>query len=159
MFQAVDKVKDKDSTPGHKEFKTLLVEDHVVFRHFIKKSLHKNFPKMLIEEAADGIEALQKVASFAPDLIFMDIRLQGENGLDLTRKIKSNHPHIKVVILTVFDLPEYRQAARQYGVQDFVIKGITPWREVVALVKSISSPSAKIVTPVKSTSSKKGKPI
>ncbi len=136
----------------------LLVEDRVSFREFLKEDLHKQFPKMLIEEAADGTETLQKVTSFVPDLIFMDIHLPDENGLELTRRIKSRYPHIKVVILTVYDLPEYREAARRYGVEDFVIKGLTPWREIVALVKSISSPSGRIAAPVKSTSSKIGKP-
>ena len=131
--------------------KTLLVEDQVRFRDYFKKILHKEFPNMLIEEAANGIETLQKVISLAPDLIFMDIRLQGEDGLELTRIIKSQHPHIKIVILTVFDLPEYRSAALQNGVQGFFVKGLTPWREIVALVKSISSPAGGIAAPVKQT--------
>ncbi len=125
-----------------KEFKTLLVEDHVGFRHAFKTILHKEFPEMLIEEAANRIETLQKITSFAPDLIFMDIQLKGEDrvdGLELTREIKGQHPHIKVVILTTFDLPEYRQAAQQYGIQDFVIQGLTPLSEVLAMVKSVSS--------------------
>ncbi len=126
-----------------KKFKMLLVEDRVSFRRFLKEDLHKQFPKMLIEEAADGIETLQKVTSFAPDLIFMDIHLPGENGLELTRKIKSRYPHIKVAILTVYDTPEYREVAKQYGAEDFVIKGLTPWKEIVALVRSISSKIAK----------------
>ncbi len=94
---------------------------------------------MLIEEATNGIETLQKVSSFHPDLIFMDIQLKDENGLELTGKIMSQHPDIKIVILTVFDLPEYRQAAQRYGVHDFVIKGLTPLKEILKLVKSISS--------------------
>ncbi len=113
---------------------------------------------MLVEEAANGIETMQKVTSFAPDLIFMDIRLHDEDGLELTKRIKSQHPQIKIVMLTVFDFPEYRRAAQRYGVEDFVIKGITPWKEVVALVKSFSSPSKKIAAPLKSTFSKIGKP-
>ncbi len=121
----------------------LLVEDRDSFRQLLKEGLHKQFPKMLIKEAADGIETLQKVTSFAPDLIFMDIRLPGENGLELTRRIKSLHPHVKIVVLTVCDLPEYREAAQRYGVDEFVVKGITPWKEIVALVKSISSNIAK----------------
>jgi len=121
----------------------LLVEDKGSFRQVVKEGLHKEFPKMLIEEAANGVETLQKVTSLAPDLIFMDIHLPGENGLELTRRIKTQHPHIKIVILTVFNLPEYRQAAAQYAVEDFVIKGLTPLSEIVALVKSISSKNRK----------------
>jgi len=139
-------VQSSASVPKEEEFKTLLVEDQVRFRQYFKEILHKEFPKMLIEEAANGIETLQKVTSFAPDLIFMDIQLKGRDGVDgleLTRKIKSQHPPIKIVMLTVFDLPEYRQAAERYQAEDFVIKGITPLREIVALVKSISSKIGK----------------
>ena len=100
---------------------------------------------MLIEEAADGIETVGKVTSFAPDLIFMDIQLHHEDGLRLTRQIKSQHPQIEIVMLTVFDLPEYRKAAQEYGVQDFVVKGLTPFSEIVALVKFISQKIGKPV--------------
>ncbi len=126
-----------------KKFKILLLEDQGSFRQFIKESLHRQFPKMLIEDAGDGIEALQKVTSFTPDLIFMDIQLPGESGLELTKKIKGWHPHIRIVIMTLYDLPEYRKAAKRYGVQDFVTKGLTTWSEIVGLVKSASSKIAK----------------
>ena len=131
--------------------KTLLVEDQVHFRDYFKKILHEEFPKMLIEEAANRIETLKKVTSFAPDLIFMDIRLPDEEGLELARIIKSQHPHIKIVMLTFFNLPEYRIAALQHGVEAFFIKGLTPWKEIVALVKSISSRAGGITAPVKRT--------
>jgi len=53
----------------------------------------------------------------------MDIRLPGENGLELTKKIKKNYPDITVVIVTSYDLPEYREAARESMADYFVPKG------------------------------------
>jgi len=64
------------------------VEDNAPFRQTFRESLQTSFPAIAIDEVADGVEALQKVDPFLPDLIFMDIHLPGENGLELTRKIK-----------------------------------------------------------------------
>jgi DNA-binding NarL/FixJ family response regulator len=75
-----------------------------------------------ILEAGNGKEALQKTEAFSPDAVFMDLRLPGENGLDVTRKIKAQYPDIIVVILTDYDLPEYRQAATQSGADHFLSK-------------------------------------
>ena len=64
-------------------FKTLIVEDNHSFRKLLKGILHEYFPLMVIEDAGDGREALQKVDSFCPDLILLDIRLPDESGLEL----------------------------------------------------------------------------
>jgi len=78
---------------------------------------------MEIEEKPDGENLLNKIDSFHPKIVFMDIRLPGENGLELTKKIKKNYPDIIIIILTSHDLPEYRQAARESMADYFVPKG------------------------------------
>jgi len=77
---------------------------------------------MEIEEEPDGRYLFDKIDSFHPKIIFIDIRLPGENGLELTEKIKRNYPDITVVILANHDLPEYRQAARESMADYFVLK-------------------------------------
>jgi len=67
-----------------------------------------------------------------------DIRLPGTNGLQLTQKVKADFPDITVAILTDYDLPEYRQAAVQYGADRFYVKNSLKWDELEALVQSIS---------------------
>jgi DNA-binding NarL/FixJ family response regulator len=103
--------------------KTLIVEDNATFRQMLKESLCSRFPTMEIEEEPDGRDLINKIDSFHPKIVFMDIRLPGENGLELTKKIKKNHPDIIIVILTSYDLPEYRQAARESMADYFVPKG------------------------------------
>ncbi len=115
----------------------LIVEDNKIFREAIKKRLEDDFPSMVIEEAANSEEALQKINKASPHLIFMDVRLPGVNGLELTQKIKKDFPGINIAILTDYDLPEYRQAANQYGADRFFVKSAFNWDEVVALVKSL----------------------
>jgi DNA-binding NarL/FixJ family response regulator len=103
----------------------LIVEDSLDFRQSFREILFGRFPSMEFGEASDGKGALQKVDTFHPDIIFMDIKLPGENGLELTRKIKTDHPKIIVIVLTSYDLPEYQQAAYQCGANYFVSKDIS----------------------------------
>jgi DNA-binding NarL/FixJ family response regulator len=100
----------------------LIVEDNAFFLQFLKKTLHSRFPSMDILEATNGDEAMQKIKTLPPNAIFMDLRLPGENGLELTKKIKAQHPNVIVVILTNYDLPEYREAAYQCGADHFLPK-------------------------------------
>jgi DNA-binding NarL/FixJ family response regulator len=101
----------------------------------LKEILHARFPTMEIEEEPDGRELFSKLDIFHPDIVFMDIRLPGENGIEFTKKIKTNHPDIIVVILTSYDLPEYRQAALQSKADHFVTKD-SPSQNFLALVES-----------------------
>ncbi len=117
--------------------KTLIVDDNTSFRQLLKGILHSRFPSMDIDEAGDGKEAMSKVKSSRPDLIFMDIKLPGENGLELTKKIRADSPGIIVIILTSYDLPEYREAATLYGANDFLTKGSSTGEEIAELVRSL----------------------
>jgi DNA-binding NarL/FixJ family response regulator len=94
---------------------------------------------MEIIEATDGVEAFQKIDLCPPDLIFMDIRLPGQNGLELTRRIKADHPDIIVIVLTSYESPEYREAAIRFKADYFFSKDTITNGEIFTLVKSIVS--------------------
>jgi DNA-binding NarL/FixJ family response regulator len=123
-------------SPEINKLKALIVEDNAFFRSAFKETLQRLFPSMVIEEASEASEVLQRVDSFLPNLIFMDIQLPGGNGLQLTKKIKADHPDISVVIVTSHDIPEYREAAVQYGAKCFLPKDSLNWREIETLIKS-----------------------
>ena len=119
-------------------FKTMLVEDSTSFRQIVKDNLKDQYPSMDIIEAADGVEAYEKIDSHPPNLIFMDIQLPGENGLELTRKIKADYPEIIIIILTSHDSPEYREAATRCGANYFFLKGSIATDDWIStLLKSI----------------------
>jgi DNA-binding NarL/FixJ family response regulator len=118
-------------------FKTMLIEDSTSFRQIVKINLQDQFPSMDIIEAADGVEAFQKINSHPPNLILMDITLPGENGLELTSKIKADYPGVIIIILTSHDSPEYREAAIRYKANYFLSKGSIATNEIFKLVKSI----------------------
>ncbi len=95
------------------------------------------FPFIDIQEASDGTEGMDKVNTFDPNLIFLEIHLPAQSGLDLARRIKSDHPDIVIVILTSYDLPEYQTAAEESGVEHLVPKDDWTGEDMIALVQSI----------------------
>ncbi len=104
-------------------FKTLLVEDNLSYRSALKSALLRRFVDLEIREASDDHVALEAVDVFEPDLIIMDVDLKyGINGIDLTKKIKIPHPEIVVIILSQYDIPEYRFAALKNGADCFFSK-------------------------------------
>ena len=118
-----------------KKFRILTVDNDDSFRQILKTTLRVSLPTVAIDEATGGIEALQKIDAFLPDLIFMDIQLPGENGLTLTRKIKATHPNTIIVILTSYDKPEYREVAIRNGADRFLVKTSLNPKELEELVK------------------------
>jgi len=116
--------------------KTLIVEDNSVFRKMLKEKLQLLFPAMVIYEAAEGSEALQEVDTLKPELIFMDIRLPGESGIQLTQKIKTKYPNTKIIFLTSHDSPEYREAAIRSGGVCYVPKDSLDYMQLEKLVRS-----------------------
>jgi DNA-binding NarL/FixJ family response regulator len=127
-------------------FNVLVVEDNLTFRRALTDILKSQFPCMAIEEANDGTEALQKIDTLLPSIVFMDIKLPGENGLDVTQKIKAQHPEMIIMILTSYDLPEYRDAAFRYGANHFIVKGSSTFEEISSLIQSVIS-SQKLPPP------------
>jgi len=115
----------------------LIVEDSIIFRTLLKEALQSRFPSMEILEAADGEKAMKQITGHLPDLIFMDIKLPGENGLDLTAKIKDKYPEMVVIVLTSYDTPEYREAAVKVKANHFLPKGTSSTEEILTLVGSI----------------------
>jgi YesN/AraC family two-component response regulator len=116
--------------------RVLLVEDNRTFREAFSNNLAAHFPRLIIDEAADGEEALEKIRENSPDLIFMDMRLPGKNGLQLTQEIKGTYPKIAIALLTGYDIPEYREAALQKGADWYFVKESLNWQEVETLVNS-----------------------
>ncbi|MDM8539901.1 response regulator transcription factor [Desulfococcaceae bacterium HSG9] len=117
--------------------RTLIVEDNADFRNTFMGALGKRFPSMKLDVAVNGVEAMDKVKAFHPDVIFMDIRLPDKSGLELTTEIKSKYPQPFIIILTQYDLPEYREAARIGLADAFLTKNSLNLAKVEELIKSL----------------------
>jgi NarL family two-component system response regulator LiaR len=76
----------------------------------------------VIGEAADGLEALQKVSSIKPDIVLMDLRMPNMDGIEATRKIVAEHPEVKVMILTTFEADNNVIQALKVGASGYILK-------------------------------------
>ncbi len=118
--------------------KVLIVDDNASFRGSFRDLLSQQLPEVVVLEAADGTEALEQMRRTAPDLAFIDIELPGENGLDLTRKLRGRHVEMPIAIITNYDLPEYRLAARDCGADSFFSKTSSSAEDILAWIDSAS---------------------
>ncbi len=118
-------------------FKTLIVDGNAAIRWILTEILSVQFPTMIIREAAEGKEALQKVEDLQPNLIFMDIGLPDQNGLELTREIKVRYPNITIVIFSSYTSADYKEVAYRNGASYYLVKGTNISGEITSLVESI----------------------
>jgi DNA-binding NarL/FixJ family response regulator len=117
----------------------ILVEDNDIFREAFKEELLAHCPSATVKEAANGEDAIQKINISPPQMIFMDFHLPGENGIELTKKIKAQFPKVRIAFLTSYDLPEYRQAAIQSGADRYFVKDSFSWDEVEGFIECHSA--------------------
>ena len=93
----------------------VLADDHAVVRAGIKLLIELTGRYEVVGEAGTGVAAVEQVAEFQPDLVIMDIRMPGMDGIAATRKITKQHPDVRVLVLTAYDDPEYVEAAVEAG--------------------------------------------
>jgi len=102
--------------------RTLVVDDNADFRQRVKEFLASEPEIEVVGEAADGQEAILKARELQPDLVLMDVRMPGINGISATRQLKEEMPEVKVIMLSLFDIDEYRKAALDSGASGYVVK-------------------------------------
>ena len=103
--------------------KVLIVDDQELIRQSLKVVLNVSPGIEVVDTAGSGNEALKSVASHKPDVVLMDIRMPGMDGVEATRLLKERWPHIKVIVLTTFDDDEYVFGALQNGASGYLLKG------------------------------------
>jgi two-component system, response regulator YesN len=100
----------------------LIVDDEQIEREGVQVILEKNFPDLVIEQAKNGNMAVQLAEEFKPDLILMDIKMPGMNGLEAVERISLDFPHIKFIMVTAYDTFDYMRQAIKFGVKDYLLK-------------------------------------
>lgn len=102
--------------------KALIVEDNEVFRRLLHAVVAERLAcEEVLEAEALGV-ARRLVRDREPDVVFLDVRLPDGNGLAFARELRLAYPNLPVVVCTSHDLPEYRDAAREFGATHFVPK-------------------------------------
>lgn len=113
--------------------KVLLVDDHSLFRRGVKEALSTNKRIEVVGEASDGREGVDLARELNPDIILMDIRMPGMNGLDATVLIQKELPECKIVMLTVSEEDADLFNALRYGAKGYLLKDIAP-QELISSV-------------------------
>jgi len=113
----------------------LLVEDHPIVREGVRAFLARNTRHELVGECEDGNAALDLVKQHSPDVVIVDLRIPGLDGLEVTRRIVQYHPASKVVVLSTYASDSYVAGALRNGALAYVLKN----SDIKELNKAIES--------------------
>ncbi|HEX3839284.1 MAG TPA: response regulator transcription factor [Acidimicrobiales bacterium] len=123
--------------------RVLLVDDQPLMRKGFRMILDEEADIVVVGEAADGREAVAAAVSCTPDVILMDIRMPGMDGIEATRRIVGQNQSQRVLVLTTFDLDEYAFGALRAGASGFLLKDVPP-AELVAAIHVVASGDAVV---------------
>ncbi len=123
----------------------LLVDDQSLLRMGFRMVLEAEDDLRVVGEAADGATGIQMATALRPDVVLMDVRMPGTNGIDATAQITATLPEVRVLILTTFDLDEYAFAGLRAGASGFLLKDTEP-AELVDAVRTLHAGDA-VVSP------------
>jgi DNA-binding NarL/FixJ family response regulator len=142
------------SAPG-RPVRVLLVDDQALFREALATLLAVHAEIEVVGEAGDGAQALDRVAAARPDVVLMDLRMPVLDGIAATRRLRAEHPGVRVLALTTFDGDDEVFAALRAGAVGYLLKDVSGDRLVEAVVaaargESVLQPSvaAKVVARV-----------
>ena len=114
--------------------RVLIVDDHELARTGMRMLLAGVMRLEIVGEAADGRDALILCRRLRPDLVLMDVRLPDMDGLSATRAIRNAQPEVRVLLITMYEAPEYASEALRAGAAGYLLKGASR-REVLAALK------------------------
>jgi DNA-binding NarL/FixJ family response regulator len=118
---------------GTQVVRVLIADDQTLFRSGLARLLETDPRVDVVGEAVDGADAVQRAATLKPDVILMDLKMPNLDGIEATRRIVSEHPEIKILVLTTFDADSYIMQALRAGASGYVLKDAQP----AAIVSSI----------------------
>ncbi len=136
-----------DTTARPPVYRVLLVDDQALLRTGLRMVLEEETDLVIVGEAGDGDEAVQATLRLDPDVVLMDVRMPGTDGIEATRRIVDRAPRSKVLILTTFDLDEYAFSALRFGASGFLLKDVPP-RELANAIRSVGAGDAVVAPTV-----------
>ena len=117
--------------------KILIVDDEKIERQGLKKIIGEFFSADSIEikEADNGRLAIMKAEEFRPDVVFMDIKMPGIDGVEAVKEIKKTNQDIQIIMVTAFDTFEYARQVMRLGVKDYLLKPTTKEEIIKPLIE------------------------
>ncbi|PYC68217.1 DNA-binding response regulator [Streptomyces tateyamensis] len=123
--------------------RVLLVDDQPLLRVAFTLVLDSQPDLEVVGEAEDGAAAVRLVAEHTPDVVLMDVRMPGMDGIEATKRIVDQSPDTKVLIMTTFDLDEYAFAGLRAGASGFLLKNAQP-AELLSAIRSVAAGDAVV---------------
>jgi DNA-binding NarL/FixJ family response regulator len=123
----------------------LLVDDQALLRTGFRMILSAQPDLDVVGEAIDGADAVRQVAQLRPDVVLMDVRMPGMDGVQATEAITAATGETRVLVLTTFDLDEYAFAALRAGASGFLLKDVPP-AELAGAIRAVAAGDA-VVSP------------
>jgi DNA-binding NarL/FixJ family response regulator len=121
--------------------RVVLADDEALVRGGFRAILQAQPDIDVVGEAGDGAEAVALVGELDPDVVVMDVRMPGVDGIEATRRIAARSPTTHVLILTTFELDEYVYAALSAGASGFMLKNVPP-RRLAEAVRTVAGGDA-----------------
>jgi DNA-binding NarL/FixJ family response regulator len=121
----------------------LVVDDQQLQRYGFRVLLDSLPETEVVGEAANGVEAVRRTAELRPDVVLMDVRMPGMDGIEATRRIAEAGGRSRVLVLTTFDVDEYVHAALRAGASGFLLKDARP-EELLAGIRAVAEGDAVI---------------
>jgi len=118
--------------------RVLLVDDDALMRAGLARVLSSDPSVRVVGEAANGRVALERVRAVRPDLVLMDVRMPGLDGIAATRELLGASPEVKVVILTTFEQDDYIFGALRAGASGFLLKRSRP-EDLLAAIHTVAA--------------------
>jgi DNA-binding NarL/FixJ family response regulator len=115
----------------------LVVDDHPVVRHGLRTLLGGHPEWEIVDEAADGLEAIDKADRLKPDVVVLDITMPNMSGLEACRRIRKSVPASEILVVTQHDSPHMMREALEAGARGYVVKSNAA-RDLLAAVEAVS---------------------
>lgn len=125
----------------------LLVDDEPLLRLGFRLVLESQPDFAVVGEAADGAAAVSRTAELDPDIVVMDVRMPGMDGIEATREIVRTHPRSRVLILTTFDIDEYAFPGLKVGASGFLLKNVPP-EDLISAIRTVAAGDAVVAPSV-----------
>ena len=123
--------------------RVLLVDDEPLLRMAFTMVLDAQYDMVPVGEAGDGAEAVRQTRALRPDVVLMDVRMPGVDGIEATARIVESCPDSRVLILTTFDLDAYAFAGLKAGASGFLLKNALP-EELLGAIRAVAAGDAVV---------------
>jgi DNA-binding NarL/FixJ family response regulator len=120
-----------------KPIRLLIADDDDLMRAGLKAVLSSDDGVEVVAEAADGRAAVEQAIAFSPDVVLMDVRMPGLDGIEATRELLELSPDVRVVILTTFEQDDYVFGALHAGASGFLLKRTRP-EELISAIHTVA---------------------